>query len=722
MTALFRLCVCTFLLAVGLAAPAAAEGERIALIIGNSEYRNGYLKNPVNDADLVGEKLESVGFQVTVATDADERGMERAIVDFSVALSDAGRDAIGLFYFAGHGIQDGGENYLIPIGARIERRADLGAEAVRANWVLEQLRNAGNRVNFVILDACRNNPLPTSIFRSSGTGLAEMTASVGTFIGYSTAPGQTASDGEGEHSVYAAALADIIERPGLPAELVFKRVRDRVMQASSGFQVPWDTSSLAGEDFFFVASETVRERGADGSETITEREVAIGGQPMDARIELAFWDAIKTSDDPADFAAYLERFPNGNFAVIARNRLSSVDPGNAALSGPSLPADIIVDVSGGGDYASIQDAIELAKDGEVIHVRPGVYEEDVTFSEDKDLVLIGLGAGEERAIIKGDEFRPLFIYDGTPRIENFVITNDKPDFAAVWITAGGPKLTGNTVRTTGNSCIYVQQTAIPVMRDNQIGPCAAQGIVIDGGPQGEDEETQYETGGSYQDNTISGIGDNGLWILGRAAPSIVNNRVENTGADVEGAERDGWGAAAYIEGEAKPTLVNNTFARTRGAAVITRNSSAPELTRNTFQTGAEGMGVYDESSPVVSANTFDGGLRGVVVYDNATGRYEDNSVTGTEEQAILALGGAPVVVGNTLSDVPSHCLHVKYDARGEWRDNRLINCGLPPSYAAIHIDEEATPVVTGNVLEGAGQPTIVSTNPDVDVSDNTVPG
>jgi formylglycine-generating enzyme required for sulfatase activity len=239
--------ICLLLIA---AAPAVAE-TRLALVIGNGNYGGGIgpLANAPNDAKLVTTALQSAGFTVTTVIDADQRAMKRAFADFGQSLVTAGPDTVGLFYYAGHGVQVDGKNYLIPSGATIESQADVEMEAVDANWVLKQMEYAGNRMNIIILDACRNNPLPQGT-RSLENGLARMDAPTGSFIAYSTAPGAVALDGAGNNSPYSQALAAAIQTKQLPLELLFRQVRVEVMNETGNKQVPWDSSSLTGEFFF----------------------------------------------------------------------------------------------------------------------------------------------------------------------------------------------------------------------------------------------------------------------------------------------------------------------------------------------------------------------------------------------------------------------------------------------------------------------------------------
>lgn len=227
--------------------------DRIALVIGNSNYETmGWqLANPANDARLMKDALESVGFQVSLLIDATEDDMEDAFAAHGRRLSYAGTDAVGLIYFAGHGIQSEGYNYLIPVDTNAVTEQDVWAQAPRLGQALQHVRAAGNGVNFVILDACRNNPLPSSSRSLGSGGLAPVERSRGLLVSYSTEPGFTATDGAGNNSPYTQALAAVIQQDGLIAEQVFKRVADQVYQATGGAQTPFYNSGLIGEDFCF---------------------------------------------------------------------------------------------------------------------------------------------------------------------------------------------------------------------------------------------------------------------------------------------------------------------------------------------------------------------------------------------------------------------------------------------------------------------------------------
>ena len=235
---------CVFLLSLLPSLSVAASVQRTALVIGNSAYESGNLTNPVNDAGDIASALKRLGFEVMLKKNIRHRDMQEAVEDFGNSLK---RGGIGLFYYAGHGIQINGINYLIPIDAKIKKESDVKFEAVDANRILDEMGNANNGLNIIILDACRDNPFARS-FRSSNRGLAIISsAPEGSFISYATGPGQVAMDGEKRNSPYTAALLKYMNIPGMPIEQVFKNVR---ISLEGLKQTPWELSSLKGEFFF----------------------------------------------------------------------------------------------------------------------------------------------------------------------------------------------------------------------------------------------------------------------------------------------------------------------------------------------------------------------------------------------------------------------------------------------------------------------------------------
>ena len=294
-----------------MALPGEGGERRVALVIGNSKYRFSPLRNPANDARAMAKTLENVGFEVILKLDASRREMRRSMIQFGRRLQDGG---VGLFYYAGHGVQLYGDNYLIPVGAEIEAEDHVEIEAIELNQVLGRMGGARNRLNIVILDACRNNPF-ARMFRSATRGLAQTLAPAGTYIAYATAPGDVAEDGAGRNSLYTQALMRWMQRPGLTIENVFKRVRSRVYRETKGKQVPWTSSSITG-DFFFLPKRPEKVAGPTPKSPRTDRNP----------FELAFWNTIQDSRNPSDFRAYLNRFPNGVFTELARNRLAAMTP------------------------------------------------------------------------------------------------------------------------------------------------------------------------------------------------------------------------------------------------------------------------------------------------------------------------------------------------------------------------------------------------------------
>jgi tetratricopeptide (TPR) repeat protein len=302
-----RFVVSAFLIVFSLLAEAPtvlAQGEkRIALVVGNSAYQHtGKLPNPGRDAQLIADTLKGLGFAVDLILDADQNSMKRGLLEFGRKLRDSG--AVGLFYYAGHGMQVGGRNYLIPVSANIQDETEVGIESVSLDEFTATMERPGNPVNILILDACRNNPFPRA-FRSTGGGLAPSDAPRGTYLAYATAPGAVASDGTSGNSPYTSALARAMQAPGLSIEEVFKQTRRDVLTQTKGQQTPWESSSITG-NFSFKSGPPAAAAPADGT------------------VEVAFWNSIKDADNRAAFEAYLAQFPNGSFAALARIKVAEL--------------------------------------------------------------------------------------------------------------------------------------------------------------------------------------------------------------------------------------------------------------------------------------------------------------------------------------------------------------------------------------------------------------
>ncbi len=220
---------------------------RVALVIGNGSYDVGRLANPPNDARAMKAALEARGFDVTLVLDADKTGMEEAIIDFGKALK---RGGVGLFFYAGHGIQHQGRNYLVPVGAELSDEAYIKVRTVDMDAVTAEMEAAHNRLNIVILDACRNNPYASRV-RSQSRGLAMLAGPTGTYIAYSASANQVAEDGRGGNSTFTEALVKHMARPGADLNVVFDAVRTEVWQATEQAQTPESRSMVVGPSFYF---------------------------------------------------------------------------------------------------------------------------------------------------------------------------------------------------------------------------------------------------------------------------------------------------------------------------------------------------------------------------------------------------------------------------------------------------------------------------------------
>jgi caspase domain-containing protein len=247
--------------------PPQSGEQRVALVIGNSNYQSApKLANPGHDAQSMAQLLNSAGFEVTEAVDLTRNGMVKAVQDFSARIAARGPKTVAMIYYAGHGVQLAGENYLLPVDARITTAADLDGNSLRLVDLMGALESIPSRMRIVVLDACRNNPFPG--VNDAGRGLAIVDAPNGSIVGYSTAPGMEAQDGDSNHSPYTQAFLRRAREPNLPIEQLFKRVRLDVNDATDGRQTPWESSSLTSEFYFFGNTAVAAARAPDHSPII----------------------------------------------------------------------------------------------------------------------------------------------------------------------------------------------------------------------------------------------------------------------------------------------------------------------------------------------------------------------------------------------------------------------------------------------------------------------
>ena len=296
---MFRHALCAALFAGALFAGCGVAGaeNRMALVIGQSAYRSVTpLPNPANDAKAMAQLLGDSGFDVTTASDLTQKDMNREVGDFAANIAAKGPDTVSLVFYAGHGLQIDGENYLVPVDVDPRREADIPLQAVRLNDILNTLNAVPSRMRILMLDACRNNPFP-AINQSAGRGLALVdtkSGAPGTFLSYSTSPGAEAEDGNGADSPYTTALLSVAREPGLPIEEAFKRVRVAVNKATEGRQTPWESSSLT-EDFRFIAADGANAANAGPKPVAAKRSVAewrgvLQGKPIEAANEIIVGD------------------------------------------------------------------------------------------------------------------------------------------------------------------------------------------------------------------------------------------------------------------------------------------------------------------------------------------------------------------------------------------------------------------------------------------------
>ena len=296
------------LIVIAAVSPVLAEA-RVALVIGNGSYKSARLKNPRNDAGLMARTLASAGFEVMTVMDGTADDMRRAISDFGTRLQTPG--AVALFYYAGHGVQIEGDNYLIPLGVEINDSSDVTEFAVPLQSVMRTMARSQTRLNIVVLDACRDNPFTAGEWTATVTGLASVVAPSGTIIAYATGPGDLAADGTDNNSPYTAALASEMLQSGATLEDVFRATRRHVLERTGNRQTPWEHSSLVSQ-FSFVPKPA-----GDGG--------AVAALPVDAVAEMQAWQAIKGRNDPDALRRHIERFPNGLFSELAAVRIAKLE-------------------------------------------------------------------------------------------------------------------------------------------------------------------------------------------------------------------------------------------------------------------------------------------------------------------------------------------------------------------------------------------------------------
>jgi hypothetical protein len=380
--------------AVLLGTHAASAESRLALVIGQSAYRSvPALPNPANDAKAVTQMLTDSGFEVSTAADLSQGQMREVVSDFAGKVAAKGADTVALVFYAGHGLQIDGENFLVPIDIDPKREADIPIQAVRLNDILNTLTSVPSKMRILMLDACRNNPFPE--LKTAGGGLAIVDAKIGapgTFLSFSTSPGAVAEDGSGSNSPYTNALLAAGKEQNIPIEETFKRVRLAVNKVTEGRQTPWDSSSLTEDFRFSGASVAGPKPAADPKKSVAEWTRDLKGKPVEAANELivadgtdeayeAFaglfpqtalgrlardwlvrhrrmvaWNEAVVINTASGYRSFLAKFPDSDLSATARklelrlrNRpeftpavaaANAAVPQNVALTGPTCPCNV----------------------------------------------------------------------------------------------------------------------------------------------------------------------------------------------------------------------------------------------------------------------------------------------------------------------------------------------------------------------------------------------
>jgi hypothetical protein len=276
--------------------------QRVALVIGNSNYQNvAHLANPDNDAQSVAELLNAAGFDVIAATDLTQNDLIKVVQNFSAKVAESGPNTVAMVYYAGHGVQVAGENYLIPVDAKVATPSDLVNNSLRLVDLMATLETIPSRLRIVMLDSCRNNPFPD--IDDAGRGLAIVDAPVRSIVGYSTAPGAEALDGNSGHSPYTQAFLKLAREPNLPIEQLFKRIRLEVNHTTDGLQTPWESSS-ATSDFVFFGDTAVAATHAPEHGPVVQMASDMPWRSVDQ-----VYDYVLSEGSPEYYQEFITRFP-----------------------------------------------------------------------------------------------------------------------------------------------------------------------------------------------------------------------------------------------------------------------------------------------------------------------------------------------------------------------------------------------------------------------------
>lgn len=441
-----------FLIIWGGISSAMAE-KRVALVIGNSAYEHApALKNPGNDAAAISKVLEKLGFDVVIGIDLSHASFAQTVNQFRKKLQGAD---VGLFFYAGHGLQVHGRNYLAPTDAELENETSLNFEAIPLHVVLNLMERTA-KTNLVFLDACRDNPLARNLARSMGTrstaigrGLAREETGLGTMISFATQPGNVALDGHGKNSPFATGMLKHIETPGMDVALVMRRVREDVIKETSGSQVPWSNSSLTGS---FVFKDRPKEKPKPVAKKPVVNTPAFDPKSM----ELSFWDSIRNGGNPALFREYLRRYPDGTFTPIAHAKLEELEAAKSRddeRKVAALPQAVPAEPDSSSESVSPLEGRDLAKALQSELERVKCY----TARIDGDW-----GRGSQAALRNFNRYAKLNLDTSEPTVDALDAVKGKTERVC-------PLTCGVQYRVQGERC--VKKTCLAGQRLNSRGQC-----------------------------------------------------------------------------------------------------------------------------------------------------------------------------------------------------------------------------------------------------------
>jgi uncharacterized caspase-like protein len=462
------------------AAPTIAD-KRVALVIGNSAYQKSPLKNPVNDASDIAAKLRTLGFDVVERNNLKTSQIGRTLREFRSKLSNGG---VALFFYAGHGLQIKGENYLPAVDADIEGEEDVPNQSIAVRQVLELMEDAKTRLNLAFLDACRNNPYSRS-FRSAGEGLAKVSAPSGTLISFATRPGSVAADGSGRNGLYTTHLLHAIETPNLQVELMLKRVTSGVKGASRGMQEPWMEGSIEGEFYFSTAA-------------VQPVTVAVeSAPPQQEAIDRAVQEAVRHSNEQAareraELQSSMQKMiehalarQNAAIEAQAVKRENLQVSSSPATSGAPSPAIVVASLGPSTTLAATRPLAFASGKGPQVGDEWEYLARDELFGKNKKLLWRVKAADPSAGVMEelwvGGKLVQDWVFDGKPNMVGAPISSntvfgphwDGSNFSTLKVLGAGD-CTGMlacevNVKAAGNERILVPAGSFDVVRlDGQV--------------------------------------------------------------------------------------------------------------------------------------------------------------------------------------------------------------------------------------------------------------